>query len=170
MRKFVLLLLLLAGGGMLRTESREIRDAGESQQAGRALLKLDHTSHDFGEVPRKGGDIAHEFPFENDGDAPLVIIRAQTSLFLSEDQLSQTARRSGSLGNNPRRLRAPQERAGIVQQAGTDLLERRKRTGDPYRTGVLDRRGGPKGQDQARQDENKELTWQHSFPTPRCCR
>lgn len=79
MRKFVLLLLLLAGGGMLRAEGRESSDSGETQQAGRALLKLDHTSHDFGEVPRKGGDIAHEFPFENDGDAPLVIIRAQTS-------------------------------------------------------------------------------------------
>ena len=79
MRKFALLLLLLAGGAALRAEGRESRESGETLQAGKALLKLDHTSHDFGEVPRKGGDIEHAFPFENDGDAPLVIVRAQTS-------------------------------------------------------------------------------------------
>ncbi len=79
MRKFALLLLLLAGGTVLRAEGRESGESGETQQAGKALLKLDHTSHDFGEIPRKGGDIEHEFPFENDGDAPLVIVRAQTS-------------------------------------------------------------------------------------------
>lgn len=72
MRKFVLL-LLLAGGALFRTE------AAEPQKGGKALLKLDHTSHDFGEVPRKGGNIEHVFPFVNDGDAPLVIVRAQTS-------------------------------------------------------------------------------------------
>lgn len=72
MRKFALL-LLLAAGILCRAE------AATPQKGGKALLKLDHTTHDFGEVPRKGGDIEHLFPFVNDGDTPLVIIRAQTS-------------------------------------------------------------------------------------------
>ena len=34
---------------------------------------FDRTSHDFGDVPRKGGDLIKEFRFVNDGDEPLVI-------------------------------------------------------------------------------------------------
>lgn len=30
-------------------------------------------------MPRKGGDLVHEFRFTNDGTAPLVILRAMTS-------------------------------------------------------------------------------------------
>ena len=36
-------------------------------------MVFDRTSHDFGDVPRKGGDLIKEFRFVNEGDAPLVI-------------------------------------------------------------------------------------------------
>lgn len=73
MRKFALLLLLLAGGTSIQTR------AGLPRDPEKARLTLDHTAHDFGEVPRKGGNIEHGFPFTNDGKVPLVIVRAQTS-------------------------------------------------------------------------------------------
>ena len=44
-----------------------------------AHLKMDDPTHDFGDVPRKGGDLMHEFKFVNDGTAPLVIVRVITS-------------------------------------------------------------------------------------------
>lgn len=37
------------------------------------LMIFDRTSHDFGDVPRKGGDLIKEFRFVNEGDSPLVI-------------------------------------------------------------------------------------------------
>ena len=36
-------------------------------------MVFERTSYDFGDVPRKGGDLVKEFRFVNKGDAPLVI-------------------------------------------------------------------------------------------------
>lgn len=36
-------------------------------------MVFDRTSHDFGDIPRKGGDLIKEFRFVNEGDSPLVI-------------------------------------------------------------------------------------------------
>lgn len=44
-----------------------------------AHLRLEGTSCDFGDVPRRGGDLVHEFRFVNDGTAPLVLLRVVTS-------------------------------------------------------------------------------------------
>lgn len=43
------------------------------------LLKLTETVYDFGNVERKGGDVSHVFPFRNEGDRPLVVLRVVTS-------------------------------------------------------------------------------------------
>ena len=53
--------------------------AAEARKPEGAHLALEHPTHDFGDVPRKGGDLVHEFRFTNDGTAPLVILRAMTS-------------------------------------------------------------------------------------------
>ena len=56
--------------------------AGRAQQPAKiegAHLHMEVASHDFGDVPRKGGDLVHEFKFVNDGTAPLVIVRVITS-------------------------------------------------------------------------------------------
>ena len=42
-------------------------------QATRPIMVFDRVIHDFGDVPRKGGDLVKEFRFVNKGDAPLVI-------------------------------------------------------------------------------------------------
>ncbi|WP_295935569.1 DUF1573 domain-containing protein [uncultured Alistipes sp.] len=44
-----------------------------------AHINMEVASHDFGDVPRKGGDLEQEFPFTNDGTAPLVVTRVITS-------------------------------------------------------------------------------------------
>lgn len=52
--------------------------AGAQSPAG-PHLRFDHPSFHFGDVPRKGGDLVHEFRFVNDGTKPLVILRVITS-------------------------------------------------------------------------------------------
>ncbi len=42
-------------------------------QSTRPIMVFDRVTHDFGDVPRKGGDLIKEFRFVNKGDAPLVI-------------------------------------------------------------------------------------------------
>lgn len=44
-----------------------------------ASLRLLEASYDFGDVPRKGGDLIHEFAFVNEGTVPLVLTRVITS-------------------------------------------------------------------------------------------
>lgn len=42
-------------------------------------LHFEDASHNFGDVPRKGGALTREFRFVNDGTKPLVILRVITS-------------------------------------------------------------------------------------------
>ena len=44
-----------------------------------AHLRLENAAYNFGDVPRKGGDLVREFRFVNDGTAPLVLVRVITS-------------------------------------------------------------------------------------------
>lgn len=44
-----------------------------------ARLVLPVATHNFGDVPRKGGELTQEFAFRNEGTAPLVIVRVLTS-------------------------------------------------------------------------------------------
>lgn len=56
--------------------------AGRAQQPAKiegAHLHMEVASHDFGDVPRKGGDLVREFTFTNDGTVPLVVTRVITS-------------------------------------------------------------------------------------------
>lgn len=65
------LLLLLLGSLLFGT--------AEARKPEGAHLSLAASSYDFGDVPRKGGDLVREFAFTNDGTAPLVILRVITS-------------------------------------------------------------------------------------------
>ncbi len=51
----------------------------ESAEGSGAHLRLEETSWNFGDVPRRGGDLVHEFRFVNDGTKPLVLVRVITS-------------------------------------------------------------------------------------------
>lgn len=42
--------------------------------AGKANMKFEATSHDFGTIKAKGGAVTATYKFVNDGDAPLVIL------------------------------------------------------------------------------------------------
>lgn len=52
--------------------------AAQEPQSG-ARLVFRNTSHDFGDIPRKGGDAVVFFEYANEGDVPLVITRVVTS-------------------------------------------------------------------------------------------
>ena len=61
-------------------------DAAELVEAAKAAARkarftehMEVASHDFGDVPRKGGDLVREFTFTNDGTVPLVVTRVITS-------------------------------------------------------------------------------------------
>lgn len=70
----IILLTLLACLSFGRATSQE----PEKPTPG-AHLKIDNPTHDFGNVPRKGGDLVKEFVFRNDGTVPLVVTRVITS-------------------------------------------------------------------------------------------
>lgn len=44
-----------------------------------ALLRMERSTYNFGDVSRKGGDLVHEFVFTNAGTVPLVLTRVVTS-------------------------------------------------------------------------------------------
>jgi len=67
-----------AGSAVVRPEAVDSSDRKPAGGEG-AHLHLERTAYDFGDVPRKGGDLVHEFGFTNDGTAPLVILRVATS-------------------------------------------------------------------------------------------
>lgn len=78
MKRILLMLLgsLLLTGAYAAKPARAGREA--PQRAG-AHLRLEETSWNFGDVPRRGGDLVHEFRFVNDGERPLVLVRVITS-------------------------------------------------------------------------------------------
>ena len=57
----------------------ETAGAQQDAKARGAHLRMEVAGHDFGDVPRKGGDLVREFTFTNDGTAPLVVTRVITS-------------------------------------------------------------------------------------------
>ena len=54
-----------------------------------AHLKVENPTYDFGNVPRKGGDLVREFKFVNDGTAPLVLVRVITSCSCLKESFSK---------------------------------------------------------------------------------
>ncbi len=55
------------------------RPGAAGREGAGAHLRMEVAGHDFGDVPRKGGDLVREFTFTNDGTAPLVVTRVITS-------------------------------------------------------------------------------------------
>ena len=44
-----------------------------------AHMTFDSETHDFGDIPRRGGDAEWRFEFINDGDRPLIITQVSTT-------------------------------------------------------------------------------------------
>lgn len=72
MKKILTLLLLL----ML---SLPVLRAEELQPTVGAVIRLQENSHNFGDAPRRGGDLVYELHYRNEGTAPLVLTRVVTS-------------------------------------------------------------------------------------------
>ena len=70
--KKLLLLLCIAALPLVAQGSGRPKTPGAS-------LHLKATSHNFGDAPRRGGDLVYELHFTNDGTAPLVLTRVVTS-------------------------------------------------------------------------------------------
>lgn len=63
-----------------------------------ARMCIRETSYDFGSVPRKGGDVAHWFDYENTGDEPLVVMDVLTSCSCIKATFSRRPVRAGGRG------------------------------------------------------------------------
>ena len=66
-------------GAAAQNPAPETAGAQQDAKARGAHLRKEVAGHDFGDVPRKGGDLVREFTFTNDGTAPLVVTRVITS-------------------------------------------------------------------------------------------
>ena len=49
----------------------------ECQAKGKAQIKFEETTFDFGNINEHGGKVTHEFTFVNEGNAPLTITNAR---------------------------------------------------------------------------------------------
>ena len=56
-----------------------------------AHLRLENATYNFGDVPRKGGDLVREFRFVNDGTAPLVHGAGHHFVFVPQAPRSRSA-------------------------------------------------------------------------------
>ncbi len=90
-----LCLLLSAGAAAQRRAARIKADSIAATYAGRvqggAHLHFYETTHDFGDIPRKGGNLVREFEFVNDGTEPLVLLRVLTSCTCTKASFSYGA-------------------------------------------------------------------------------
>lgn len=81
----ILICCLLCAGvraqdaGQTPHDARSRVAAADPSTAGGPVLRLDETVWNFGELPRKGGDVSHDFHFRNEGTEPLVVLRVITS-------------------------------------------------------------------------------------------
>ena len=66
-------------GAAAQNPAPETAGAQQDAKTRGAHLRMEVAGHDFGDVPRKGGDLVREFTFTNDGTAPLVVTRVITS-------------------------------------------------------------------------------------------
>ncbi len=80
-----LVCLLVAGAGVAACRAQSAPAQGPTSEASSrtsekgARLVLPVNTCNFGNVPRKGGNLEKEFVFRNEGTAPLVIVRVLTS-------------------------------------------------------------------------------------------
>lgn len=81
----MLVCLLVAGAGLtfcraqstLAQQQESPASCPASEKGARLVLPV--STYNFGNVPRKGGNLEKEFVFRNEGTAPLVIVRVLTS-------------------------------------------------------------------------------------------
>ncbi len=77
--------------------NRHVTTCADEVPAG-AHLRFEESTFDFGDVPRKGGNLTKEFVFINDGTEPLVILRALTSCSCTKVSFSKRPIAPGERG------------------------------------------------------------------------
>ena len=97
-----------------------------------AELRLSMTVCDFGDVPRRGGDLSCEIAFTNTGDAPLVVSRLITS---SSCLRASCSRRPVAPGDSGviRIVYQLSKRSGCIQSGYSDRFERCRGRDADYR-------------------------------------
>ena len=79
---YTLLLTLAAAFAVGKSSAATVEpDSLQTYTAARAGARLSfiEETHDFGDIPRRGGDAAWRFEFVNDGDEPLIITNLSTT-------------------------------------------------------------------------------------------
>lgn len=91
MKKYLLYMLLLI-------VAMPMSESLMAQSKKGPKMVFDRTSHDFGDVVRKGGDLIKEFRFVNEGDSPLVIKKITKSCSCMSVTFSRKPVRPGEAG------------------------------------------------------------------------
>ena len=117
-----------------------------------AHLRLENATYNFGDVPRKGGDLVREFRFVNDGTAPLVLVRVITSCSCLKASFSKRPVEPADSGVI--RIIYEPHKSGSLQQGDPGLFQFGRRPRRDHRAGQLDRGAAPrKGQDRKGESE-----------------
>ena len=119
-----------------------------------AHLKLENATYDFGDVPRKGGDLVREFRFVNDGTAPLVLVRVITSCSCLKASFSKRPVEPADSGVIRITYEPHKSEPGSLQQGDSGLLQFGGRPRRDHRAGQLDRGSAPR-KDQDRKGESE---------------
>ena len=139
-----LCLFLSAGAAAQRRAARIKADSIAATYAGRvqggAHLHFYETTHDFGDIPRKGGNLVRAFEFVNDRKCPARGRPGRTVVYLHESLLLETARSTGRARRRQGDLRAAQEGARGFQQGDSNLFHLDRGAQCPYGAGKFDRR------------------------------
>ncbi len=78
LRKLLILCLALVCSGSAAAQQRD-RGQGATVKADTTVVSIDRTKHDFGQIRRRGGDVAADFVLTNRGAQPLVVVQVVTS-------------------------------------------------------------------------------------------
>lgn len=98
MRKLIHIIIIVALSLLSIEASAQSRRSAENEEKCAGIHFADGSSHDFGDVERRGGDLIKVFRFVNNGDAPLMIKKITKSCSCMTADFSRKPVKPGESG------------------------------------------------------------------------
>ncbi len=96
-RKLLILCIVVCCWGPAAAQQRDRKPAAAAR-ADSTVVSLDRTTHDFGDIRRRGGDVTADFVINNKGTHPLVITQVLTSCSCLKADFSRKPLAPGTQG------------------------------------------------------------------------